>query len=359
MHVTARHLNLGLMLAAIFSLVALMQTAAPARAQTVIGTMWQVPIDKAWEYGIEWHWNPSTNGIDGYMRPQIIVESVTGGVIEGRIATPSGDTLPMYGKDSRILASYGYDSGTESPQFSAMPEKGEFSIEIPEDYVDADYVELWVNGHSFQIKPSGTYPESETSTVTVGPTNSTSTSTFITEDGLEGTIEALVTEESATTTQINAGDESVVTVTTTKSFVTETTTITTPKSTDQIDTAAEEMTNASSTMSNSSSTTSTSVDERVTTVTDVMSSVSSETELTSTDKSKIEVTTVKTNSTTVTTETVSLAFEADLVTIWDNHRDFKIDGYYVFDGAFKEHTFHQGWLNVVVSPGTTQYRLGQ
>lgn len=357
MHVTARYANLGLTLAAIFSLSVLVQ-AVPAQADDIL---WEVPIDEAWDYGISWRERPDTGGIEGYMRPQLIMES-EGDVISGRIASASGDTMKMYGEESRLVVKYGYDSGDMSGMFLVTPESGEFSFEIPADYSDADYVDIWLTGHLFNVGPSGTYPESGVSTIITSPANQTSTETFTTGEGLEGTIETNLSEESTTTTDVDADEESVVTVTTVNELINETTTTTTPKSESDVDAAEDgekEMTSKSSTTANSLSTTSTSQDGQVETVKDVMTNVTTVTDATSDDEQTVRVTTATTNSTTITTETASLGFETELMTIWDNHEYFRVDGYSIFEDEYEEHTFIQPTIRVIVNPAMTEYRLGQ
>lgn len=355
MHVAFRHSSIGFVMATIFSLSVLTQAA---QAQTQIGMLWQVPIDEAWDYGIKWRENQDAGGIEGYLRPQILVENEDG-MITGSIVAPSGDTLRMYGEESRLVVTYGYDSGKTSRMFLVTPENGEFSFEVPEEYSDAGYVKIWSNGHAFSVKPSGTYPASGNSTTIVGPTNQTSSSTFTTDDGLEGTTETVVVEEATTTVEVDADEELVVTVTTVESLVTETTTVTTPKSDNEIELAEVEMTDQSGVTSNSTSTISTSEDGRITTEKDITTNITSQTEVTSDEEQTVKVTTITTNNTSITTETVSLAFETDLVTIWDNHEYLKIDGYSIFEGEYVEHTFCQGTIKVIINAASTEYRLEQ
>jgi len=360
MHVFIHHLNSALLVAAIFSMAALLSTASLAGAQTVTGPVWQAPIDKAWDYGGSWYWDSNTNRIGGSITSDIIVESVEDGVIKGRIASPSGTTLSMYGNDSRVIVTYWYDSGISSPQYSVIPEKGEFSVEIPPEFIDADYVKIFVNSHSFDILPGGAYPKSSSvSTTKDGPTNKTSTTTFVTDGGLEGTVDTLVTEESTTTKKVTASEESVVTATTIIRLVEEKTTVTTPKPAGQINTT-NETTTESSTTANSSLSTSTSTDKRITTTTNVTSTVSSKTETTSKTDSVVKVTTVNTNSTEITTETISLAFKTGPLTVWDKNTHFKIvgyDSYYIMQGTFKEFTYYQAHIPVAVSGAMEEYRL--
>lgn len=92
----------------------------------------------------------------------IVIINATEDRIEGKVVDSNGNLLDMYDLESVIMATFGYDSKRNTQTYTTIPQQGTFAIEIPEEYSDADYVKLWVNGNTYTIKaPKLPLPEKE------------------------------------------------------------------------------------------------------------------------------------------------------------------------------------------------------
>jgi len=214
---------------------------------------------------ISWYWN-ERNELVAKIDSQIILTNITDTHIEGKITSKNSNyTLAMYNDESIVKAQFGYNSGLKDDWYiAARPSNGIFSIEIPEEYSDADYVKLWVNSNSFLMQPpeevevedesdeeSELQTENSTSTVmssnstiittsitTTTSTNSTANSTIITTTTIT-TIEPVnSTDSTNSANSTNSATTIITTVMTTT--ITPTDTITTTSTTTANSTSDEE-----------------------------------------------------------------------------------------------------------------------
>ena len=113
-----------------------------------------VNTEKAWQFKQNLSWDPDLRIIHSHIQSQIKIDNITDGTIYGRIADADGTTIGIYGKESVIMAKFGYANGLQGKwNIVAKPSGGFFSFAIPTKYADADFVKLWVNTNSFAIQP--------------------------------------------------------------------------------------------------------------------------------------------------------------------------------------------------------------
>ncbi|HKY55566.1 MAG TPA: hypothetical protein VJM08_14720, partial [Anaerolineales bacterium] len=99
-------------------------------------------------------WDMERREIHALIQSDIVVDNLTAGVINGRITDGDGMVIRIYGKESVVMASFGYVDSIESKwRIVTKPSDGYFTFQVPEKYSDADYVKLWVNSNSFSIRP--------------------------------------------------------------------------------------------------------------------------------------------------------------------------------------------------------------
>gem|GEM_PF-6409445 len=125
--------------------------AAPVLFSTYQASAMVVPIDKAYSY--ETHWSmPSKIKVEGLVQPRILIESYNNSIITGSIVDESGDRLTFYGKESKVMIRWQYDSGFRSKWFiGATPVNGTFAIPVPNGYEYADSCRLYINGNDYLI----------------------------------------------------------------------------------------------------------------------------------------------------------------------------------------------------------------
>ena len=110
--------------------------------------------EEAWRIEKKLIWDSDHRTIHALIQSKINIREVAENIILGSITDINGTILEMYGKESVIMARFGYESGEQGNwDIVSRPSKGLFSFTIPEKYLDADHVKLWVNSNSFVIQP--------------------------------------------------------------------------------------------------------------------------------------------------------------------------------------------------------------
>lgn len=147
----------------------------------------------------------------------IVIINATEDRIEGKVVDSNGNLLDMYDRESVIMATFGYDSKRNTQTYTTIPQQGTFAIEIPEEYSDADYVKLWVNGNTYTIKaPKLPLPEKEyfsttkdiieqsngTASAEIAITNATHVTITTSQNGNNTTILTIVNTTATTTIEI-------------------------------------------------------------------------------------------------------------------------------------------------------------
>lgn len=157
--VVRRFLSLSFVMAAIgFASIGYIGQSADAAKPKIMD------VEQAWKLEKSVIWDSKPTGIHALIQSQLRVDNVTGDVIYGRITDVNGTVIGIYGKESVIMARFGYVDGAQGKwQIVTKPSNGLFSFVIPPKYVDADYVNLWVNPNSFSIRPGTHNPENNTS----------------------------------------------------------------------------------------------------------------------------------------------------------------------------------------------------
>jgi hypothetical protein len=211
--------------------LALFGTSGSANGQEMI-----IPIgDIAENCELSWYWDDRTGQLAASLKSAIVITNVTDSSIEGKITSANNNnhTLHVYNDESVVMAQFGYDNEYKGDwQIATKPAGGMFSIDIPAEYADADYVKLWVNSNTFVMQPPQETDSTETSedesstedsaTIT-STTNSTTTTTTIsrtveTDPETNSTIITITT-----VTEITPDEESDATNSTTITSITTTT----------------------------------------------------------------------------------------------------------------------------------------
>jgi hypothetical protein len=104
-----------------------------------------------WKYNVFWVWKPDIHKTIGIISTQIIVANETADRIEGYIADINGTRLEMY-DDQYVMVKYTYDMGPTSDwEIGGKTHKGYFSVDIPENYKDAQTIGLFIGGYSYKL----------------------------------------------------------------------------------------------------------------------------------------------------------------------------------------------------------------
>jgi hypothetical protein len=104
-----------------------------------------------WKYNVFWAWKPDIHKNIGIIFSQIIVANETADRIEGYMADANGTRLEMY-DDQYVMVKYTYDMGpTSSWEIGGKTHKGYFSVDIPENYRDAQTIGLFIGGYSYKL----------------------------------------------------------------------------------------------------------------------------------------------------------------------------------------------------------------
>lgn len=121
-------------------------------------------MEQAWELKKSIIWDLDRREIHALIQSRIVVDNVTDGVITGRITDGYGNAIGIYGRESVVMARFGYANGMVGKWLIVTkPDNGHFAFEIPSKYADADRVEVWINSNSFSIKPDKNPGENNTS----------------------------------------------------------------------------------------------------------------------------------------------------------------------------------------------------
>jgi hypothetical protein len=184
----------------------LLLDVSSAAAQDTIVPIGQVMDDCE----ISWYWD-ERNELVAKIDSQIILTNITDTHIEGKITSKNSNyTLAMYNDESIVKAQFGYNSGLEGDWYiAARPSNGMFSIEIPEEYSDTDYVKLWVNSNSFVMEPPSDAEFEDESDETLELQTENSTSTLMSSNS------TTITTSITTTTSTNSTANSTIITTTT------------------------------------------------------------------------------------------------------------------------------------------------
>lgn len=141
------------------SLLALLIFTLPIIANNNQAFALIIPIDQAYSYETDWHM-PSKGDVEGILQPRILITSYNNSVLSGSIVDESGDVLTFYGKESRVMMRWEYDSGFGSKwSMDTTPVNGSFSVLLPKGYEHADSCRIYINGNYYSIKSNMTGPK--------------------------------------------------------------------------------------------------------------------------------------------------------------------------------------------------------
>jgi hypothetical protein len=88
-----------------------------------------VNTEKAWQFEQTLSWDQDLQIIRSHVQSQIRIDNVTGDTINGRITDANGTTIGIYGKESVVMAKFGYANGFQGKwNIVAKPSGGFFSL---------------------------------------------------------------------------------------------------------------------------------------------------------------------------------------------------------------------------------------
>jgi hypothetical protein len=137
-------------LAAIFTTLVL----AGFSAGSMIGQAQASVITPAehWRYEVYWYWDPDERETVGLITPTVVIENETSDRLEGYVADANGTRLDMYDGEQVVKARYGYDMSIVSEwELAAWIHDGYFTIEMPEKYRDADFVDIYIGNNNYSV----------------------------------------------------------------------------------------------------------------------------------------------------------------------------------------------------------------
>jgi hypothetical protein len=105
-----------------------------------------------WRYEVYWYWDPDERETVGLITPTVVIENETSDRLEGYVADANGTRLDMYDGEQVVKARYGYDMSIVSEwELAAWIHDGYFTIEMPEKYRDADFVDIYIGNNNYSV----------------------------------------------------------------------------------------------------------------------------------------------------------------------------------------------------------------
>lgn len=124
-------------------------------ASAFLNTAAAVLIEPAehWKYNVDtWTWDGKIRKSIGLIKPQLVIENESAGMLEGYVADTKGTRLAFYDGDQVAMAAFAYDDGRRSQwQMGDTIRGGNFTITIPESWKDADFVKIYIGNNQYTV----------------------------------------------------------------------------------------------------------------------------------------------------------------------------------------------------------------
>lgn len=121
---------------------------AAGNAQAVL-----IEPEQHWKYWIDsWKWDGDMHRTHGIIIPTLVIENQTQGRLEGYIADSKGAKLDFYDGEQVVMARFVKDNGfTSKWGIADKIEGGNFAIQIPEQYKNADKVDIYIGNNQYTV----------------------------------------------------------------------------------------------------------------------------------------------------------------------------------------------------------------
>jgi hypothetical protein len=117
-----------------------------------------IPLQEHWKYNVRWDWDPDHYRTVGYIDPKIVILNQTDDKIVGYIGDQNGTRLSMYKGDQYVQVRYAYSNGLVTKwKIGDRINDGYFTIDIPEDYRNADVVGIYIGNNEYTIDDGTLY----------------------------------------------------------------------------------------------------------------------------------------------------------------------------------------------------------
>jgi hypothetical protein len=117
-----------------------------------------VPVEEHWKYHVNWVWDEKLFRNIGIITPHVVIQNETADRLEGYVADQNGTRISVYDGEQYTMVRYAYDGGFVSKWERGNKIYGGYiTIDIPEQYRDADVVGIYVGNHHYTVDDGTLY----------------------------------------------------------------------------------------------------------------------------------------------------------------------------------------------------------